>query len=872
MRHLLFALGLLAACDAPPSHTGSTDGSPPIPGDDARDPSFSPLLPDPSLVPPERLPRRDDTIVVENQQPGDPSWQIVYAAANHEVEGYGSAITLRAGDSLDVMVSVDKPRAVSWVAYRVGWYGGAGARRMGEGGPLQVTTQTACPRDPTTSRVECDWKKTFSWTVPSDAVAGVYLIKLTAADGHEAYVPLVVHDGRAADVVANVNVSSWQAYNAYGGESLYDDASGTMPHGKAWEVSYDRPFVEGHGAGRFLYWEAPMFRWLEALGYDVSYTTALDLTHDPFLVLSARMFLSVANDEYWTLTERNAVESARDAGVNMAFLGADQALWRVRLEPSSKGVADRVIACYKADQDKDPILAAQGPLYATARFRDDPMARPENALIGVMYNTWLLVPQPYVVSDASSWVFAGTGLSAGDSLPGMIAGETDTRYDNGLEPAGLQVIGSSSLATAEGGPWRATSTYYQHASGAQVVAAATFGLAAGVGADNADPRVAKILRNVMDRLVGAGRKGAADPANAPWLNAANTPVVQPAWAKQVTTVAGAPSTAFVPPVIDGPGKGARFAGPDGIAVAADGTVFVADAIANQIRRIANDAAHTVTTYAGDGVDGVTDGPGATARFRFPAGLALAPSGTLYVADADNHTIRAIAPDAAHTVSTYAGLATRSGGFVEGAGASAQFNRPIAIAVDATGALLVSDMHNCRIRRVGTDAAHTVSTLAGSFIGFADGAGTQAQFNSPSGVVIAPDGSVYVLDTFNASIRRVGTDSAHSVTTLVGGADVRPGFVDGAGTVARITGQAGLAWLAGKLYFSDVGGMRIRAVTPGATAAATQLATIAGSGRAALEDGAGNLAALATPMALAAAPDGSLWIADSGNLAIRRLVP
>jgi sugar lactone lactonase YvrE len=339
-----------------------------------------------------------------------------------------------------------------------------------------------------------------------------------------------------------------------------------------------------------------------------------------------------------------------------------------------------------------------------------------------------------------------------------------------------------------------------------------------------------------------------------------------AWARSVATVAGAPG-AQAP--ADGPGASARFLGPDGIAAAPDGSLFVADSRAHQIRRIAADAARTVTTYAGDGTDGIVDGAGAQARFRFPSGLALAADGTLFVADSDNHVVRAIAPDAAHTVTTWAGVPTRGGSFAEGAGDAAHFDRPVALALAADGALLVADMHNCRIRRVDPGAGHAVTTLAGTVLGYQDGPGAQAAFNNPSGLAVAPDGAVYVLDTYNQALRRIAADGAHTVTTLAGGAG-EVALVDGPGSTARLGGQAGLAWSAGRLYLSDVASQRIRLITPGADASTTQVQTFAGSGRDALEDGPGDAAAFAAPMALAASADGTLWLADSGNQSIRRI--
>jgi streptogramin lyase len=182
------------------------------------------------------------------------------------------------------------------------------------------------------------------------------------------------------------------------------------------------------------------------------------------------------------------------------------------------------------------------------------------------------------------------------------------------------------------------------------------------------------------------------------------------------------------------------------------------------------------------------------------------------------------------------------------------------------------MHNCRIRKVANDAAHTVSTWAGSSIGWADGPGATAQFNNPSALAIDPTGQLYTIDTYSRAIRRISIDPAHTVTTLVGGDPTMVGQVDGNGVGARLGAQAGLVLSGNKLYVSDVSSQRIRVVIPGADAVSTTVATFAGSGRVALEDGTGAQAALATPMGLALAPDGCVWVADSGNAAIRRIVP
>jgi sugar lactone lactonase YvrE len=856
---LVCALVVVAGCGsrAPTASKPGTDtGKGMTPGTTAPDmgTAMNPTPPDPPSPP--IAPPGPNAITQENALPGDADWPLKPPATNHAVEGYGSRITLHAGDSLDVMVNAASAAAVSWKAYRIGWYGGAGARVLSSGGPINVVPQATCPRNPTTSRIECSWQKSFTLMTGSDWLSGAYVIKLHASGG-ESYVPFVIVDGRQANIVQNVNVTSWQAYNDFGGESLYVDGSGTMPHLKAWEVSFDRPFKNDHGAGRLFDYEADLIRYVEALGYDVSYTTPIDMAHDGSQVKAAHLFISVANDEYWLQAEKDAVQTARDAGVSLAFLGADQVLWRVRLQASTAGVSDRVIAGYKDDQDKDPVLAMQGPTATTARFRDPPLANPENALSGVGYDSWLLVRQPMVVSDAASFVFANTGLSAGDSLPAAIAAEYDTRLGNGAEPAGLKTLAASPVLSAHGQPRTAMMTYYKAPSGAEVVAVGSIGFVNGLGAGQyADPRVAKMTRNILDRF--NRQAGAPDPAGAPWTKMAATPTIDGAWATSVSTVAGGPQTTL-------------FSAPGGVAVGKDGTIYVADTGGNQIRAVSPDG-KSVTTFAGMSIDGYANGPGASARFRWPIGLAIGSDGTLYVADSVNNVIRAIGPDAAHTVSTYAGTGSPAAGLVNGPGNAALFDTPVAVAVAPDGGVLVADLYNSCVRRIDPGPQHTVTTFVGtSAPGFSDGPAATAQMNSPSGVTVAPDGTVYVLDTYNQAIRRVATDGAHTVTTLIGGDGYPSALVDGPGPTARLGAQNGLAWLGGKLYVSDVASTRIRVITPGSDAAATTVATFAGSGRSALSDGDGQSAAIGLPAGLAAAPDGRLFLVDAGSLAVRALV-
>lgn len=211
----------------------------------------------------------------------------------------------------------------------------------------------------------------------------------------------------------------------------------------------------------------------------------------------------------------------------------------------------------------------------------------------------------------------------------------------------------------------------------------------------------------------------------------------------VTTFSGSGQSGYV----DGPAATARFNGPIGLALEpATGNLYVADADNYRIRRV--DAAGTSTTLAGSGVRGFLDGPAATARFLEPQGVALDAQGNLYIADRAAHRIRKLS--AAGVVSTYAGSGTA--GYLDGPAASARFNSPIGVAVDGAGTVYVMDRDNQRVRRIAANGQ--VSTVAGSGqAGYADGPAATAQFNRAYDLCLSGS-SLFIADASNNRIRQV----------------------------------------------------------------------------------------------------------------------
>ncbi|MHB1846798.1 MAG: NHL repeat-containing protein, partial [Deltaproteobacteria bacterium] len=302
-----------------------------------------------------------------------------------------------------------------------------------------------------------------------------------------------------------------------------------------------------------------------------------------------------------------------------------------------------------------------------------------------------------------------------------------------------------------------------------------------------------------------------------------------------------------------------------------------DTLGNSVRVVGTDAAQTVTTIAGNGQPGEVDGPGAQAEFRWPLSPVTGADGSIYLADSDNHVIRKIANDAAHTVSTIAGqLNSRGGGWADGPGLSAEFNRPTGLSIDLAGNLYVADMANCLIRKIANDGQWTVSTYAGSGIGDADGPGAQAKFDYPTALAVDSHGDVWVLDSFNGKVKLVAPDQAHTVTTIAGGiaGQANPqGYADGPGDLAEFRPQNGLVIRPdGTLLVADASNNRIRLVVPGAAPATAQVYTYAGSGLEGREDGPAAEAGLANPMGIALGFDGTLFVTDPFHGTIRAIAP
>jgi len=330
---------------------------------------------------------------------------------------------------------------------------------------------------------------------------------------------------------------------------------------------------------------------------------------------------------------------------------------------------------------------------------------------------------------------------------------------------------------------------------------------------------------------------------------------------EVSTLAGA---YLQEGATDGPGGSARFYYPEGLAWdAAAGRLLVADAYNHSIRTVTPGG--LVGTLAGSPpLSGSQDGLGSAARFYIPIGIAADSTGQLFVAEMGNETIRKVAPDG--TVTAFVGSARQSGD-ADGTGPAARFRYPMGVALDGAGNLLVCESYGARIRKVSPIGV--VTTLAGAFPGggSTDGPGTVARFNGPNGIAVDPAGNAYVSDRQNFTIRKI--TPAGVVSTLAGTAG-QSGFSDGSGAAARFAEPTGIALdSAGNVLVADRGNHTLRRITPDGT-----VSTLAGSpGQAGSTDGTGSAARFNGPYALTLDPvSGNLLVGDSGNSTIRVVTP
>src|SRR5436190_13964005 len=301
---------------------------------------------------------QSNPISIENAQTGDTDWGLAaVGAGDPTIQGFATNISIDRGETVDFKVNTPSTNYKLDI-YRLGYYGGTGARKVATVLPPVALPQTqpACLAHTPTGLVDCgNWAVSASWA-STGAVSGVYVAKLVRIDtGGASHIVFIVRDdARKADVIVQTSDTTWQAYNRYGGASLYCAPVGTGVSNagtayagacanRATKVSYNRPFdTRALDARSFLFGaEYPMVRWLEANGYNVKYWAGVDTDRRGADLVSPTLkpnaFLSVGHDEYWSGDQRTKIEAARAAGVHLAFFSGNEMFWKTRYEASIDG-------------------------------------------------------------------------------------------------------------------------------------------------------------------------------------------------------------------------------------------------------------------------------------------------------------------------------------------------------------------------------------------------------------------------------------------------------------------------------------------------------------------------------------------------------
>ncbi len=507
-------------------------------------------------------------IVIENSLPGNhiSEWGVPNFRDNR-ISGFSTKMSLNSGETVRFKINVQGGANYSLRIYRIGYYSGKGARLMHNAGFLSGTAQPEAMYNEETGMIDCDnWSESYSWGIPSNAVSGMYIARIERVGGGSNHIVFIVrNDSRNSDLYLQLPDANWQAYNAYGGASLYDGNT-EYEEGHATKVSYNRPIfpynvlfnTDGRGADWYMNAEYPMIRWLERNGYDVTYTSCNDVARNGYKLLNHKVFISIGHDEYWSKSMRDNVEAARDAGVHLAFFSGNEVYWKTRWEETVDG-EDRVLVCYKEGTLANGALGER-----TCGFKCDETSsewtglwrtgenydggKPENSLTGQI--SWTEAPQDGSIKVPA--YYKKLRFWRHTTIPDMEDGQTTTlgsatlgfEWDFEQEqfkdyyPKGRMTLSSTTY-----GPLTHKLSLYRHPSGALVFGAGTIQWSWGLDGNHwgGAPETNKNMQQATVNLF-------ADMG------------VQP-YSLQSNLVAASPSTDNIAPtsIISSPSSGSVFA-------------------------------------------------------------------------------------------------------------------------------------------------------------------------------------------------------------------------------------------------------------------------------------------------------------------------
>ncbi|NUR29214.1 MAG: hypothetical protein HOV83_25800 [Catenulispora sp.] len=463
-------------------------------------------------------------VKAENAQPGTPAWKKgIDSGDDHGIEGFADQVAVTAGQPFKLYVNTVAQEFTA-TAFRIGYYNGAQGRQVWKSPPTPGKVQPASAVRPQVNTVTTTWQP--SLTVATDGwPEGCYLIRLdpVGLEGRvgtkgSRFVPITVKSTSTAGKVVLINaVTTWQAYNAYGGYDLYSGGPKNDYGHRARIVSFDRPY-DSTGADRFQTYEQSSIVFSEKTASEhnlqLAYATDLDLHENAGLFQGARAIITLGHDEYWSTQMRDTVTKARDTGTNVAFLGANAIFRHIRFQDSPLG-KDRVQVDYK-DAAEDPMHVTN-PAESTQDWRYPPQPRPENVLTGVLYEC-NPANADFVVYEPGSWLLAGTGAMAGQAFKGLVGVEYDRIVSDSSTPHPIQAISHSPISCRKTRSY-ADAAYYTVPSGAGVFATGTMrwncALVDGGCTDKLDGAAHAFAQKVTENMLlafAAGPAGKDHPA------------------------------------------------------------------------------------------------------------------------------------------------------------------------------------------------------------------------------------------------------------------------------------------------------------------------------------------------------------------------
>lgn len=376
------------------------------------------------------------------------------------VEGWFDSPSATCGEQVGLHIT-GNGRPVQIKIYRMGYYGGAGARLVTSTsvGPIKQYGPPQVTKAPT-STVSTNWPVAWYLKINRATIPGQYLLRLDDGGGDSSFVPLTIEDPTIKSAITFVSsVLTWQAYNQWGGYSLYKGPN--MQRGtRATIVSFDRPY-DGDGSGQFRYMEYPILKIAERLGLDMNYITDFELDKNIGSLKNTQSILYGGHGEYWTANMRKSLQAAVDSGINLVSLGGNAGYAHPRLQAN-----DRQLVMWRsslADPNRnDPVLATTG-------WRQIPILQPEAKLLGAQY-VGLGVSADYTIPHPNRWPF--TTMTHPTALKSIVGREVDSPLYS-VGPA-VEVLADSAI-DFHGKAVTIMATYYTNSKNAGVIDISTNG-------------------------------------------------------------------------------------------------------------------------------------------------------------------------------------------------------------------------------------------------------------------------------------------------------------------------------------------------------------------------------------------------------------